>query len=270
MGEQKDPRELIQPVLALRQQAGELVIADKTEYATVAANLRGVAGTLRDWKEYWAPLKKSSHDAWKNIVAKEKEGITVCESVKRELSLALKGYDDKIEAARRAEQERLQKIADERARKERERAEAAAEKQRKIEEEARQEAERKLEAARAAEDEKEQQRLAQEAEKDLQRAERASEKADEKEQKAEDSVAPVVHVEAEGAVKAEGVSKATRWVVDSVDKDALIEAAATRPDLRAYLTVDETALRRVAQALKGDLNIPGVRVKQVTDVRVKA
>lgn len=61
--------------------------------------------------------------------------------------------------------------------------------------------------------------------------------------------------------KAEGVSTVTRWVFE-------VTNPAEVP--REFLTVDEKKIRGVVQALKGETNIPGVRVWPEQSVRAKA
>lgn len=150
-------------------------------------------------------------------------------------------FNDEQERIRREEQRK----ADEIARKERERIEAIA---RETERKAREKAAEERKAAEAA-------AAAGRAEE----AARLTAKADATEQKAADKVltlgeqattivAPVIHRE---PPKVSGVSTREVW------KFAVSNAAAVP---REYLSVDETKIRKVVQALKGDTQIAGVRV----------
>lgn len=73
-------------------------------------------------------------------------------------------------------------------------------------------------------------------------------KAEEFQERAQSVVAPVVQV---AAPKVSGVSIPKVWVFEITDEDLIP---------REYLVVDETRIRRVVTALKGDTKIPGVRV----------
>lgn len=154
---------------------------------------------------------------------------------------AMIAYSDEQERIRREEQRK----AEEAARKERERLEdIARETERKAREKA--ESERKAaEAATAA-------GRAAEAAKLMARAaateERAAAKAEEVTQQAAMVVAPVIHRE---APKVSGISTREVWLFDVVD-------AAAVP--REYLMVDESKIRKVVGALKGDTCIAGIRV----------
>ncbi len=159
----------------------------------------------------------------------------------------------RLEAERRAEQERLRREAEEAARVEREarlkaeaEARAAREALAKIEDEAARKAAE--EAAREA-----QAKADAEAEAAAERAAIMAEQADIAE------LAPAAYV---APVKAEvaGLSTRQKYKAEVTDLAALIRAAAERPDLHPLLKVDQSALNKMAGALKTALNIPGVRV----------
>lgn len=80
---------------------------------------------------------------------------------------------------------------------------------------------------------------------------------------------PVPHVPIAAPVpqKVAGVSFVKKWKAEVVDMGALIKAVAAQPELRPLLAVNQVALNRMASALGDALNIPGVRVSQVSDVR---
>ena len=80
--------------------------------------------------------------------------------------------------------------------------------------------------------------------------------------------APVMAVA--DTTKVAGVSHRSIWQAEVVDLGALVKAAALRPDLVPLLLPDQTALNRMASALRGNLSIPGVRPveKRVVSVRV--
>jgi len=74
------------------------------------------------------------------------------------------------------------------------------------------------------------------------------EKADALEQRAAAIVAPVIHRE---PPKVTGINYRDVWKFEVTDERAVP---------RDYCVVDETKIRKIVQALKGDTNIPGVRV----------
>lgn len=71
--------------------------------------------------------------------------------------------------------------------------------------------------------------------------------------------APIVQV-ASAVPKVAGLSSREAWKAEVVDINALIEAAATRPELRALLMPNTVAIGQMARALKSAARIPGVRV----------
>ena len=73
-------------------------------------------------------------------------------------------------------------------------------------------------------------------------------KAEQFEERAQAVTAPVVQT---GAPKVGGISVPKVWVFEITDEDLIP---------REYLVVDETRIRRIVTALKGDTKIPGVRV----------
>lgn len=95
------------------------------------------------------------------------------------------------------------------------------------------------------------------------------EKKEERLEQAVAVVTPVIHVPS-AVPKVSGVSFRRSWAVASVDKAALILAAAQNANLDVYLTVDMTALRKVGNATKGELNIPGVTWKEEQTMAVGA
>jgi colicin import membrane protein len=71
------------------------------------------------------------------------------------------------------------------------------------------------------------------------------------------------------AIKVQGVSTRQRWKLASVDKLALVKAAAENPKLLMYLLVDESAINKVAVAMGENTDIPGVTVEAVDSLAVR-
>jgi len=74
---------------------------------------------------------------------------------------------------------------------------------------------------------------------------------------AEEVIAPIVHVESE-TPQEKGIVYKRKWKVKSIDKKALIKAAAEDINLQAYLLVAESRLNGLAAATEGQIVIPGV------------
>jgi hypothetical protein len=244
----------------------ELAIArpDNTAETTASAALSAAnARTITTADDYTAAAAElqAIKAKWKQIEAQRKELIEpVDEQRKRVMNFFRKPLEfleqaeqiikGKIAGYQR-EQERLrleeQRIANEKARKEREAIEAAA---RETERKAREKAEADRKAAAAAEAEG----RAAEAAKLNARADRTESKAAEKatvlEQQAASVVAPVVQRE---PPKVAGLKTREVWDYEIVDRSAI-------PLTTDYYTLDEKKIRDRVKSLKGDANIPGVRV----------
>lgn len=106
--------------------ARALVVVN-TEQRTTATNaLRDVKAKRKEIEDFFAPSRESAHAAWKAIVANIKSFTDRLDFIERAGKQAVRKYDDEEEAKRLAEQRRLQALADEKARKERERLEKEA------------------------------------------------------------------------------------------------------------------------------------------------
>ena len=101
--------------------AAGLVVSNAEEYKRAVEGLRGIKALRKQWVTFWAPMKEKAYGAWKEIVAKEKQGTDLFD--KAENIVKMKAIAWKTDADRKAaeEQRRLQAEADEKARRERER-----------------------------------------------------------------------------------------------------------------------------------------------------
>jgi hypothetical protein len=174
----------------------------------------------------------------------------------RQVKLKVTTWDRDEEEKRLAEQRRLQAIADEASRKERQKAEQEAAKQRAIQEAKEREA---AEARRKAEeaDGAERKRLLAEAEAAERKAAAAAVKVENKEEQAGAVVAHTVTVA--GPEKQAGESTRKIWKAKLTDKAALIAAAANGSDIAmACLAFDQSAANRLATATKGAVAVPGI------------
>lgn len=190
--------------------------------------------------EVMDPICASTYAAWKTSVEKRDGLLAPYAEADKAYSRGMGVYEQaqarlRLEAERAAERERQQLEAEERARV------AAEERRLRTEEE-----ERRLTRAVEAE-----------AVGDVQAAERIL---------AEPILAPVVAprpvfvppVEVQ-APKAAGVSFRDNWTAEVTDLLALVGAVAGRQQPITLLLPNTTALNQLARALKGAMNVPGVR-----------
>ena len=82
-----------------------------------------------------------------------------------------------------------------------------------------------------------------------------TEKADALREVANMTTTPIIAAQ---PTKIAGLSVRTIWRARVNDKRALVEAALNRADIMALIVVDESALNKLATALKENLSVPGV------------
>lgn len=136
--------------------------------------------------------------------------------------------------------------------------------QARLDEQARQEAERR----RQAEADAQAARKAAEAALVAARSEEEAEAALEQVERADLAATPVVHLEQ----RPRGVSTAGKWVPDfsTIDMAILMAAAIKNPDrFGHFVIVDETKLRQYATMMKDKAEVPGVTFKLESNLRVR-
>lgn len=118
-----------------RHQAGRvmvwaegLTVASAEEYTAAMDGLKQVRVVRDQWAAFWRPLKGKAYASWKELVAREKEVLDVCDAAERLVKGKAGAWYQEQERKRQAEQARLQAEADERYRREQERLRRAAEK----------------------------------------------------------------------------------------------------------------------------------------------
>lgn len=217
----------------------------------IAKERKLVAETIAAHKE--AAQKK--HKLWTTF---ENWFLGPLNSAYKMIGESLDEYDAAQRRAAAAEAARLQAIADEKARREREKQEQEAARQRAIEDEARRKAD---EARRAAEQAgaEERKRLMEEAAKADREAERAKAKAEVKQEAAAAVIAPTINVEAQTSGK---IARKV-WVATVTDTKAFFSACAVRHELTGYVEIDTTKMQR-AKAANPMTEIPGVTFSQRT------
>ena len=284
--------------------AQELVVDSRAAYEAAASDLTDLRGRWKAIEAQRVHLKEPYLEGGRRIDAFFKVPLDrlqeAAELVKSRMLVFQRAEDERVERERREreERERAERLELERQQREaaeRERqARAEAERQQREAQEradaARRQAEADAEAARKAGDAEAAAaaeaaaRAAQEqADREAEEARAAGEAAAlEAAQQAEEAQAAIDLAEVAPALpavtsqaKATGVATRKTWKVKSVDKAALVVAAAQAiaagdqdkaDQLLAYLVVDETALNRIAGALKGSARVPGVVFGEVANI----
>lgn len=108
----------INPVLL---QAGSLAVTNAEQYQGAADFLKQLKDAQKRVTDFFSPIKKKAHEAWKSITAKESEVLTPLKNAESTVKNKMLTYQRQEEEKRQAEQRRLQAEADARARKEQER-----------------------------------------------------------------------------------------------------------------------------------------------------
>jgi len=126
MTEQAQTEGIQHEVQMVAKDAIGLVVNGQASRDMAIGYIREIKQTSKRVTDYFGPLKKSAHETWKAIVAKEKELLEPLDMAERKAKIAVSTYDQEQEAVRLAEQRRLQAEADEKARRERERLEKEA------------------------------------------------------------------------------------------------------------------------------------------------
>ena len=252
------PQDAVQKLGAVEGWAASLTITTPADYETAVGALKKIKAlkvTIQDW---FADSKQKAHAAWKAIVAQESGLTDRLDAAEKVCKLKLVKYQQDEEEKRIAEQRRLQAIADERARKEREKAEAAARIQREKEAAAQREADEARRKAQEATNAKERDRLNREAEARQKAANDAAAKAAAKTEQAAQVFAPVIEV-AKVAPTVAGTATKKTWAAKVVN-------AALVP--REFLVVNEKALDAFAKATRGSAVVAGVEFFEVTSLSV--
>jgi colicin import membrane protein len=269
-GELMPTQEEIGAIKKLEHDAEALEIRTPEEYDLTIEAVKEIKRKRKAIVEFFSDPKKKARAAWQSIRDKEKEFTDRLDAIEAAVKKEIMRYDDEQEEKRLEEERRLQRIADEKARKEREKNERAAEKQRAIEEAAREKAEAARKAAADA-DEAEQKRLLAEAEKAQKKADDAAAKADEKEEDAAiAAAAPAVEVSAP-APKAKGKSTSKTYKAELENIDELISAAAGgNPLAKSFLAFNQKSANSFAVSNKDNIPVPGVKFVPKKSINIRA
>lgn len=202
----------INPVLV---QAQHIEVDTPETYNSAADFLKELKSAQKKVTDWFGPMKKKAHEAWKSITTREKEVLEPLQQAEQQIKGKMIVWKQEQDRKRREEERKLQAEAEERARRERERLRKKAEKL------------------------------------------KTPEKQEEYRRAADEVQVPVVTVQSE-VPKASGISTRKIWKAKIANKKAFIQAAINDENLLAFITLDESALNRVAQATKGKISYPGI------------
>jgi len=255
------PEELKKEVTTMEEMTRTVAVRNPQERVEIYGFIQAVKVKKKAVVDYFADMKETAHSAWKKIVAAEKAETEKLDAFEAAGKRAIMTYDETENQKRLAEQRRLQAIEDERARKEREKAEQEAARQRQIAQEAAERAEAARQAAMAASDAERAKLMAEAAAADR-KAAAAAAKSENAANIAQSVVAPVVEVKA--AEKQAGESTRKIWRARIINaKEIPVEYLA--------LWIDPAKVDAFARATKGGVPVSGVEfmAEESMSVRTK-
>lgn len=244
----------------LATRAAGLLIVDQVSASEATELILAGKDMIKKIKVFFTPLKDAARVSWQGLVDKEKIEIAKVEPIMLELSQKVSNWRAEEErkrreteaAARRVEEER-QRFVEEalrRARAAEERAECERQRLEQENERLIQEATKKANDEAAMKHiEEMRERLRLQAEENRRIAEEETTLAIEEAAKAESAMAPAPVVPE--APKTQGLSMRDNWCFEVVDPAAVP---------RQYMMPDEIKIGKVVRALKGQIDILGVRI----------
>ena len=233
-------QELTQKTDQLLEKYSDFEVVDESDYCHGAIDLKAIKGMQQKIEEERFKITRPMDTAKKAVLNFFRPFELRLDSMEKNIKSKLLGWKDKEDAR-------------------------SAEEQRKENERAEREANRLREEARKADElaaEKERKRLAEEQRKADERAEaeqrERTARAENLEERAETKQAAPL---APAAPKVTGISTSKKWLFQITDPSKV-------PD--QYKTIDEKKIGGVVRALKGDTDIPGVRVWQESTMAARS
>jgi len=240
------PEDIKKDIALVSEMSRNLVIKSQDERSFISRKLVECKVNIKKIESLFEKSIKTAYEAHKTVVALKNSQQAPYLVFEKAAKDANKIWDDKIEAERKAEEDRLNAIEQERVRRENAKLAAEAAEQRRKEAEARakaEEARRQAEQATAAERE----RLLKEAQKaDLQAA-AAQAKAELKRESAAANIPNSIEVKALEKQTGESYRENWKWKVTDLSKV---------PD--NYKILNELMLNKFAIATKGAVPVPGI------------
>ena len=120
--------ELKKKTLPVISTANRLIIQSPGDYAYGGEFLKSIKEAQKKVTEYFEPIKTKAYQVWKEICGKENQMLDPLKEAETTVKRKMLVYQQEEERKRQAEQARLQAIADEKARRERDRLAKEAEK----------------------------------------------------------------------------------------------------------------------------------------------
>ncbi len=104
--------EMSREVTAVEERAGQITIATQSDYEDAAAFGRLIKQKSAQIIEFFAPMKKSAHEAHQNICTREKEMLAPLIAAEKTVKQVMGNYVMEIERKRREEEERVKRLAE--------------------------------------------------------------------------------------------------------------------------------------------------------------
>lgn len=246
-----EPIEVEEKALSIVDQAKAVKVIDSETYTAAGIMWKSIGDMIKEVKDTFDPICEAAHKAHKAATEKRSKYLDPLTNAQKSVKALMSAYDAEQERIRKADEERLRKIAEDKE-KERRRIE-----QERLDAERKAEEDRLLAEAQAAKDRGDNET----AELLTNAAVETSEAI--KEQSAAIAqepiyVAPVV-VPKTTPKMAGGPVYREVWAAEVTDIKALCLAVATGKASPECVTGNMVALNRMAVALKGTMNIPGVK-----------
>jgi len=247
-----EPEVIEQKAVSLPVQARSVTITDQKSFDHAANVLRGVVAVRKEIQDYHAPLKQKAHEAHKAICdaeAKMLKPVTEAETI---LKRSIGTYEQ--------EQRRIQ---DELARRAREAAQKKADDERLA---------KVLEAERLARESMERMKREASSLEELVAIEEQMESVVEAaaNQVKQEPEAPISYEVPNVIYKVPGVSTITTYKAEVVDFGELLQAVVEGKVPQTLVVPNESALNKMANALRKGFSVPGVRLVEVASVRASA
>jgi len=106
--------------------AQNLVVASVEDYKIAFASIAEIKGIRKRWSDWWLPLRNKTYAAYKEVLAKLQEGTKTCDKAEKIAKDKADSWRYEQELKAQEQQRKLQSIADEKARRERDRLEKEA------------------------------------------------------------------------------------------------------------------------------------------------
>jgi len=246
-----DTDEVETKALSIVDQARAVTVKDSKTYTAAGILWKSIGDMIKEVKDTFDPICEAANRAHKEATSKRAKFLDPLTTAQKQVKQLMSNYAAERERIRKAEEDRLRKIEEERITEERRKEQERLEAERKVEED------RLLAEAIAAEErgDKETAEILTEA-----AATTSGNFRQESAALAQEPIyVPPVVVPTEVPKREGGPVYREVWAAEVVDIKALCMAVATGKASTEYVTGNMVALNRMAVALKGTMNVPGVK-----------